>query len=78
MSRTLVFIPAWNEESSLPGVLEEAHAALADVDLLVVDDGSTDGTAAAAREGGADVVSFAENRSGSYQSKWGTPKCAPC
>ena len=62
MSRTLVFIPAWNEESSLPGVLEEAHTALSEVDLLVVDDGSTDGTAAVAREGGADVVSFGENR----------------
>jgi len=27
---TLVFIPAWNEESSLPGVLAEAHGALPD------------------------------------------------
>ena len=62
MSRTLVFIPAWNEESSLPGVLEEAHAALHDVDLLVIDDGSIDGTATAARAGGADVLSFEENR----------------
>jgi glycosyltransferase involved in cell wall biosynthesis len=59
---TLVFIPAWNEESSLPGVLAEAHSALPEVDLLVVDDGSTDGTAAAARAGGAEVVSFGENR----------------
>jgi glycosyltransferase involved in cell wall biosynthesis len=59
---TIVFIPAWNEERSLPGVLAEAGEALRDVDLLVVDDGSTDGTAAAAREGGADVVSFSENR----------------
>ena len=62
MSRALVFIPAWNEESSLPGVLHEARSDLRDIDLLVVDDGSTDGTAAAARAGGADVVSFAENR----------------
>jgi glycosyltransferase involved in cell wall biosynthesis len=59
---TLVFIPAWNEESSLPDVLAEARESLPEVDLLVVDDGSTDGTAAAARAGGADVVSFAENR----------------
>ena len=62
MAGTLVFIPAWNEESSLPGVLAEARAALPDTDLLVVDDGSTDGTADAARAGGAEVVSFAENR----------------
>jgi len=59
---TIVFIPAWNEESSLPGVLAEARSSLPDADLLVVDDGSTDGTAEAAREGGAEVVSFGENR----------------
>ena len=58
MSDTVVFIPAWNEEQALPGVLAEAHGSLPDVDLLVIDDGSTDGTAAAARAGGADVVSF--------------------
>jgi glycosyltransferase involved in cell wall biosynthesis len=59
---TVVFIPAWNEERSLPAVLTEARDALPDADVLVIDDGSTDGTALAAREGGADVVSFPENR----------------
>jgi glycosyltransferase involved in cell wall biosynthesis len=59
---TVVFIPAWNEETSLPGVLAEAHSTLPEADLLVIDDGSTDGTARAARESGADVVSFEENR----------------
>jgi glycosyltransferase involved in cell wall biosynthesis len=43
-------------------VLAEAHEALPDADLLVIDDGSTDGTAAAALAGGADVVAFGENR----------------
>ena len=62
MPGTIVFIPAWNEEGSLPGVLAEARSSLPDADLLVVDDGSTDGTADAAREGGAEVVSFGENR----------------
>ena len=62
MPGTIVFIPAWNEEGSLPGVLAEARSALSDADLLVIDDGSTDGTADAAREGGAEVVSFGENR----------------
>jgi len=62
MAGTIVFIPAWNEESSVPGVLAEAHEALPDADLLVIDDGSTDGTAEAARAGGADVVSFGANR----------------
>jgi glycosyltransferase involved in cell wall biosynthesis len=59
---TLVFIPAWNEEANLPSVLAELHATLPDADVLVVDDGSTDGTAAVARAGGAEVLSFGENR----------------
>ena len=61
-SDTLVFIPAWNEEASLPDVLEEARRDLPDVDLLVIDDGSTDDTSRVAREGGARVVRFDENR----------------
>jgi hypothetical protein len=61
-SGTLVFIPAWNEEENLPVVLEELHQELSDADVLVVDDGSTDLTAAVAREAGAQVLSFGENR----------------
>lgn len=62
MPGTLVFIPAWNEEASLPGVLADVHRALPDVDVLVIDDGSTDATAAVAAAHGADVVSFDRNR----------------
>jgi hypothetical protein len=62
LADTLVFIPAWNEEGSLPEVLAEAHRDLPDVDLLVIDDGSEDATAEVARKGGALVVSFPENR----------------
>jgi glycosyltransferase involved in cell wall biosynthesis len=61
-SETLVFIPAWNEEKNLPAVLDELARELPGADLLVVDDGSTDGTARVAREHGARVVSFEENR----------------
>jgi len=60
--RTLVFVPAWNEEENLPIVLEELHQELSDADVLVVDDGSTDLTADVAREHGAQVLSFGENR----------------
>ena len=59
---TLVFIPAWNEEANLPAVLDELRVALPEADILVVDDGSTDATAEVARSGGAEVVSFGENR----------------
>jgi glycosyltransferase involved in cell wall biosynthesis len=62
VAETLVFIPAWNEERNLPAVLDELHAELPDVDVLVVDDGSTDGTADAACARGAAVLSFGENR----------------
>jgi glycosyltransferase involved in cell wall biosynthesis len=59
---TLVFIPAWNEEQGLPAVLEELHAELPETDVLVIDDGSTDRTADVAKEHGATVLSFGENR----------------
>jgi glycosyltransferase involved in cell wall biosynthesis len=62
LSDTVVFIPAWNEEGNLPGVLEDLKAELPDVDVLVVDDGSTDRTADVAREHGAEVLSLGTNR----------------
>ncbi len=45
-------IPALNEQDSLPGTLADLRAHAPELDVLVVDDGSTDATAAvAAREG---------------------------
>src|SRR4026209_2475265 len=61
-SDTIVFIPAWNEAANLPAVLDEVRAGLPEADVLVVDDGSTDNTAAVAREHGAEVLSFGQNR----------------
>ena len=62
MSDTIVFVPAWNEEATLPAVLDELRGGLPFADVLVVDDGSTDTTADVARAGGAEVLSFGENR----------------
>jgi glycosyltransferase involved in cell wall biosynthesis len=83
-SDTIVFLPAWNEEECLPGVLEELRGELPDADVLVVDDGSTDGTPRVAREHGAEVLSFEVNRglpSGiaagyAYAAKHGYAFCA--
>lgn len=62
MPDVLVFIPAWNEEANLPGVLDELAVELPDADVLVIDDGSADSTAAVASRHGAEVLSFPENR----------------
>jgi glycosyltransferase involved in cell wall biosynthesis len=62
VSDTVVIIPAWNEEENLPAVLDDLKVELPGVDVLVVDDGSTDGTAAVAREGGAEVLSLGSNK----------------
>jgi glycosyltransferase involved in cell wall biosynthesis len=60
--RTLVFIPAWNEEDALPGVIADVRKSIPGADLLVVDDGSTDATAERAREAGALVASLPFNQ----------------
>jgi glycosyltransferase involved in cell wall biosynthesis len=60
--RTLVFIPAWNEEASVAGVIAGVREALPDADVLVVDDGSEDATAARAGAAGALVASLPFNQ----------------
>lgn len=60
-SRTLVIIPAKDEEAALPGVLADLSATVANLDVVVIDDGSTDDTAAVARQGGAVVLSLPFN-----------------
>ncbi len=62
-SRFALIIPAYNEEAYLPATLAAAREAMAGVadfpgDLIVVDNNSTDRTAALAREHGADRVVF--------------------
>jgi glycosyltransferase involved in cell wall biosynthesis len=60
--RTLVFIPAWNEESAVADVIEGVRGKMPDVDVLVIDDGSTDATATRARAAGALVASLPFNQ----------------
>jgi len=61
MPRQLIIIPAWNEARSIAGVVAGCRAAAPGFDVLVVDDGSSDGTAAVALEAGARVVSHPFN-----------------
>jgi glycosyltransferase involved in cell wall biosynthesis len=58
--RVAAAIPAYEAVHSVASVVERTRAVIDDV--LVVDDGSNDGTAEAARDAGAEVHSFAENR----------------
>ncbi|MCC6904316.1 MAG: glycosyltransferase family 2 protein [Anaerolineae bacterium] len=57
----LVIIPAFNEEHSLEPVIEQIRDALPGADVLVVNDGSTDQTAAVAARRGALVVTLPYN-----------------
>ena len=59
LSRLIVAIPAYNEERVLGRVIAGLRESLHDEEdclLLIVDDGSSDGTAEAARFAGADIV----------------------
>lgn len=56
-----MIIPALNEAVTLPAVLEDLRAQVPECDIVVVDDGSTDDTATAARAGGAVVLTLPFN-----------------
>lgn len=53
--RVLVVVPAWNEQESVAAVVAETRALESRPDVLVVDDGSGDETAAVAASAGAAV-----------------------
>jgi glycosyltransferase involved in cell wall biosynthesis len=53
VTRTLIIVPALNEEESLPATLKELREVVNDHDVVVIDDGSTDSTADVAMRAGA-------------------------
>jgi len=61
----VVTIPAFNEAATVGQVIRSIPRdipGVSDIDIVVVNDGSTDDTATAAAEAGAKVVSFSHNR----------------
>lgn len=59
--RTIVVIPAYNEEESLPAVLSQLAAFTPELDIVVVDDGSVDDTAGVTRRAGIPCVALPFN-----------------
>lgn len=56
MQEVLIIIPAFNEAQRIAAVVAGVRAAVPAARIVVVDDGSSDGTAAVARAAGAEVV----------------------
>lgn len=61
MPGVLVVIPAYKEEGRVGPVVRDVRSVLPEADVLVVDDGSGDGTADEARAAGARVLSLPVN-----------------
>jgi glycosyltransferase involved in cell wall biosynthesis len=60
-TRALVIMPAWNEAESVGATVREVLAQPVSYDVLVVNDGSTDATAAVAAAAGAQVLELPFN-----------------
>ena len=52
----LAVVPAYNEQATVGSVVEEIHRTTRQMDVVVIDDGSTDGTARCAERAGARVL----------------------
>lgn len=59
--KILIIIPAYNEEASLPGVIDDLNSHFSEADILVVNDGSKDGTALIAAQRGVNVLNLPFN-----------------
>jgi glycosyltransferase involved in cell wall biosynthesis len=59
--RTLIVMPAFNEEAAVGDVVREVLRTVTDADVLVVDDGSRDRTSQVARAAGARVLELPFN-----------------
>lgn len=71
-----VVIPARDESASIGDVVARVRAAIADAEVIVVDDGSTDGTGDIARRAGATVVRHPTPRGNGASIKTGARNAA--
>jgi len=73
-----VLIPAYNEENTIKQVIEEIPKkidAIDEIETIVVDDGSSDGTQKIAKDSGATVYSFSQNQGLAKAISFGFSKC---
>src|SRR5690349_6872034 len=66
-----VIVPAKNEVATVGALVEQLRATLPGAEVLIVDDGSTDGTGAAATAAGARVVRHPASRGNGAAIKTG-------
>jgi glycosyltransferase involved in cell wall biosynthesis len=59
--RILIIVPAYNEEASLPGVIDDLRKHAPPADVVVVNDGSWDATSRIARDLGVKVLDLPYN-----------------
>jgi len=57
-SKVLVIIPAYNEEKNIGRVITEIRECVGDIQIVVVNDGSSDETALVAKKAGASVINL--------------------
>lgn len=61
LGRVLVIVPAWNEQANVGNTVREIRTTSPNVEIVVVNDGSTDRTGEVAREAGATVIELPFN-----------------
>lgn len=69
--KVLIMIPAYNEEQTVGGIVKSVKDLYPDFNVVVIDDGSDDGTVKNAVEAGAEVVSLPFHCGGSIAIQTG-------